>query len=156
MLYSRKRRGVAVAQKEQSEGGFLSEILALGILVVLGLATEIGGVIGVVVFVGYMAAVLYREFRLGKAREESGKVHTQFHQVGHENGDVDPSQESEIEDLATPGIIATTIAAGLGGIIGILLAIYIVLTPAFWFFCSMAEGQSCGVEIVFWPIGFFR
>ena len=147
---------MAVAQEEQSEGGFLSEILALGILFVLGLAIEIGGVIGVVVFVGYMAAVLYREFRLGKAREESGKVHTQFNQVGHENGDVDPSQESEIEELATPGIISTTIAAGLGAIIGILLAIYIVLTPAFWFFCSMAEGQSCGVEIVFWPIGFFR
>lgn len=155
MLYSRKRRGVAVAQEGQSEGWFLSEILAFGILVVIGLAIEIGGVIGFVVFVGYLAAVLYREFRLGKGREESQKVHLQFHQVGHEKRDVEPSHESEIEDLATPGIIATTIAYGLGAIIGILLAIYIVLTPAFWFFCSMAEGQSCGVEIVFWPIGFF-
>ena len=51
MLYSRKRRGVAVAQEGQSEGWFLSEILAFGILVVIGLAIEIGGVIGFVVFV---------------------------------------------------------------------------------------------------------
>ena len=72
-----------------------------------------------------------------------------------ENKDVDPSQESEIEDLATPGIISTTIAAGLGVIIAILLAIYLFLTPAIWFFCSAAEGQSCGVEVVFWPIWFF-
>ncbi len=76
-------------------------------------------------------------------------------QTAEGNGDVDPSQESEIEELTTAGIISTIIAAGLGVIIVILLTIYILLTPAFWFFCSMAEGQSCGVEIVFWPIGYF-
>ena len=81
---------------------------------------------------------------VGEGRDMSG-----------ENKDVDPSQESEIEDLATPGIISTTIAAGLGVIIAILLAIYLFLTPAIWFFCSAAEGQSCGVEVVFWPISFF-
>ena len=75
--------------------------------------------------------------------------------ISGENKDVAPSQESEIEELATTGTIAIIIAFGLRAIIVILLGIYLFLTPAFWFFCSMAEGQSCGVEVVLWPIGGF-
>ena len=71
-----------------------------------------------------------------------------------ENKDVAPTQESEIEELTITGTFAIIIAFCLRAIIVILLCIYLFLTPAIWFFCSAAEGQSCGVEVVFWPIGF--
>lgn len=147
-----------MAQGNQSEGGLISELLALAILPVLGLSFSLGWPFGFIVFIMFFGAILYREFQLSKAAKESGKVQTQFNQVGYEKRDVAPSQESEIEELATIGAFATIIAYGcaiIGILLVILLVIYIFFTPALWFFCSMAEGQSCGVEVVFWPIFWF-
>ena len=61
----------------------LSQILAWGILPVLGLASEIGGFIGVMMVVGYLAAVLYREYRLEKAKEASGNPYHWFSKETH-------------------------------------------------------------------------
>ena len=148
-----------MAQGNQSEGGFISELLAWAILPVLGLSFSLGWPFGFIVFIMFFGAIhFHREFQLSKAAKESGKVQTQFNQAGHEKRDVAPSQESEIEELATIGAFATIIAYGraiIGILLVILLVIYIFFTPALWFFCSMAEGQSCGVEVVFWPIFWF-
>ena len=88
-----------MAQGNQSEGGLISELLALAILPVLGLSFSLGWPFGFIVFIMFFGAILYREFQLSKAAKESGKVQTQFIQVGHEKRDVAPSQESEIEEL---------------------------------------------------------
>ncbi len=148
-----------MAQGNQSEGGLISELLALAILPVLVLSFSLGWPFGFIVFIMFFGAIhFHREFQLSKAAKESGKVQTQFNQAGHEKRDVAPSQESEIEELATIGAFATIIAYGraiIGILLVILLVIYIFFTPALWFFCSMAEGQSCGVEVVFWPIFWF-
>ena len=61
-----------MAQGHRAFSEVLDVILAVGILVVLGLAVDIGGVIGVVLFVGYLAAVLYREFHKEDPDIESG------------------------------------------------------------------------------------
>ena len=61
-----------MAQGHRAFSEVLEVILAAGILVVLGLAVDIGGVIGVVLGVGYLAAVLYREFHKEDPDIESG------------------------------------------------------------------------------------
>jgi hypothetical protein len=134
-----------MGQDDESVGSqFLSQTLAWGILVVMGLASEIGGITGVVVFVGYLAAVLYREYRLQKAKEASGNHYHWFSKETHELWN----------SKDTKGKVVYVLGNIIAAIIGILLAIYLFLTLAFWFFCSMADGQSCGVEVVFWGIGF--
>ena len=107
-------------------------------------------------FLVMSAAVLYVEYQKKEANEEAGNVQTRFHQVGHKKRDVEHSQGSKWGGLEPSDTFATTILHGLAAIIGALLGIYLALTLAVWFFCSMASGESCGVEVVFWGIGFFR
>ena len=116
-----------MALEEQSEGKFLSEILAAGILVVIGLAIEIGGVIGLVLFVGYLAAVLYREFRLEKAREDSGMVNRWF---SEETYNLWNSKDMKGKILLVLGWI-------VGGVIGVLLVIFIFFMAVAWLYSQL-------------------
>ena len=74
-----------MAQGHRAFSEVLDVILAAGILVVLGLAVDIGGVIGVVLFVGYMVAIIYREFHKEDPDIESGgNIHQFFSQETHD------------------------------------------------------------------------
>lgn len=116
---------------------------------------DASGPLGFFLFLTMSAAVLYVEFQKKDVKEEAGNVQTRFHQVGHKKRDVEPAQGSKL-GLEPSDTFATIVVRFLPPIIGILLGIYLALTLPVWFFCSMASGESCGVEVVFWGIGFFR
>ena len=117
---------------------------------------DASGPLGFVLFLAISAAVLYVENQKKEVNEEAGNVQNRFHQVGHQKRDLASSEGSTFGGLEPSDTFATIIARGLGAVIGILLGIYLALTLPVWFFCSMASGESCGVEVVFWGIGFFR
>jgi hypothetical protein len=100
--------------------------------------------LAVVLFVVFLGGVLYVEYQREQTREKEGKVHHWFSKETHELWN----------SKDTKGKVVYVLVNIIAAIIGILLAIYLFLTLAFWFFCSMADGQSCGVEVVFWGIGF--
>lgn len=117
---------------------------------------DASGPLGFFLFLVMSAAVLYVEYQKKDVKEEAGNVPSKFHQVGQKRRDVDSLQGSEFGVLGTSGTFTTSIAHGLAAIIGALLGIYLALTLAVCFYGSMATGESCGVEVVFWGIGFFR
>jgi|SaaInlStandDraft_1057018.scaffolds.fasta_scaffold74075_1 hypothetical protein len=125
----------------------LDYILAVAIIPVCYLFFEVGGVgVGAVLSIVFLGGLLYREFHKKDTDVESeGDIHQFFSQKTHDLWN----------SFDMKGKILFILGQILAFIIAVLFSIYILLTPAFWFFCSMAEGQSCGVEIVFWPIGFF-
>lgn len=117
---------------------------------------DASGPLGFVLFLAISAAVLYVENQKKEVNEEAGNVQSRFHQVAHQKRDLASSEGSTFGGLEPSGTFAPIIARGVGAVIGILLGIYLALTLPVWFFCSMASGESCGVEVVFWGIGFFR
>ena len=110
----------------------LDEILAVGILVVLGLAVDIGGVIGVVLGVGYLAAVLYREFHKEDPDIESGgNIHQFFSQKTH---DLWNSKDMKGKVLFVLGRILLII---VGLIVGLYLTYLIFILIAGSFYSQM-------------------
>ena len=114
------------------------------------------GPLGFLLFLAMSAVVLYVEYQKKEVNGEAGNVQSRFHHVGHQKRDVASSQGSPFMGLEPSDTFATIIPRGVGAVIGIFLGIYLALTLLVWFFCSMASGESCGVEVVFWGIGFFR
>ena len=149
-----------MAQRSEPEGTFLSEILAVGVLLVGALAIRIaelingsidgligeitGGLVGLWVFIGYCGVVLYREYRLREVRKEAESEQQPPHEATKE---LENTEKIRMKPYSILGQIGKLVIAAL-------LAAYVFFTPAIWFFCSAAEGQSCGVEVVFWPLSF--
>ena len=123
----------------------LEIILAVAIIPVCYLFFKVGGVgVGAVLSLVFLGGLLYREFHKKDADVESaGNIRQLFSQETH---DLWNSFDMKGKILFILGGVVLSIVA-------VLLSIYIILTPVFWFFCSMAGGQSCGAEVVFWPIG---
>jgi hypothetical protein len=115
---------------------------------------DASGPLGFFLFLAMSAVVLYVEYQKKEVKGEAGNVQSRFHQVGHQKRDVASSQGSTFGGLEPSDTFATIIPRGVGAVIGIFLGIYLALTLLVWFFCSMASGESCGVEVVFWGIGF--
>ena len=115
---------------DKSDGNLLSEILAqsIGLLVVIGLAIAIGGLIGVVVFVGYFLVILFRAFRLEMARDHSGKVHDNL--FSKETHDLWNSMDTKGKAVYVLGWIIVTI-------IGVVLAWYALIFSVGWFFSQV-------------------
>ena len=121
-----------MAQGHRAFSEVLDVILAAGILVVLGLAVDIGGVIGVVLFVGYMAAVLYREFHKEDPDIESGgNIHQFFSQETH---DLWNSKDMKGKVLLVLFWILRFIVAL---IVGLFLAYHIFFLIAGWFYSQL-------------------
>lgn len=117
-----------MAQGHRAFSEVLDGILAVGILVVLGLAVDIGGVIGVVLFVGYMVAILYREFHKEDPDIESGgNIHQFFSQKTH---DLWNSKDMKGKVLFILGRIVIAIVA-------LFLAFLFLRWILFWFYSQL-------------------
>lgn len=108
----------------------LSQILAWCILPVMGLASEIGGFIGVMMVVGYLAAVLYREYRLEKAKEASGDPYHWFSKETH----------ALWNSLDTKGKVLFILGRAVSFIIKLALAVVLVV-GAFMFVVAWFYSQ---------------
>ena len=120
-----------MAQGHRVFSGFLDEILGsvVVLLLVVGWAITTGGVIGVVLGVGYLAAVLYREFHKEDPDIESGgNIHQFFSQKTH---DLWNSKDMKGKVLFVLGRILLII---VGLIVGLYLAHLILILIAGWFF----------------------
>lgn len=115
---------------DKSDGNLLSEILAqsIGLLVVIGLAIAIGGLIGVVVFVGYFLVIIFRALRLEMARDHPGKVHDNL--FSKETHDLWNSMDTKGKAVYVFGWIIVTI-------IGVVLAWYALIFSVGWFFSQV-------------------
>jgi len=117
-----------MAQGHRAFSEVLDVILAAGILVVLGLAVDIGGVIGVVLFVGYMVAIIYREFHKEDPDIESGgNIHQFFSQETH---DLWNSKDMRGKVLFVLGRILLII-------VGLYLGFYIFMMVVAWFYSQL-------------------
>ena len=110
--------------------GFLDEILGsvVFLLLVVGWALNTGGVIGVVLGVGYLAAVLYREYHKEDPDIESGgNIHQFFSQKTH---DLWNSKDMKGKVLFVLGRILLMI-------VGLYLGFYIFMMVVAWFYSQL-------------------